>query len=565
MPPMPDKAKARIISVIFPVGLYILGALVFFRWQIFSRFDLVFGDRGDTRFVAFIHEHLYRWLAGRSELLSPPFFFDQLRTLGYSDAFLLNEFFYAPMRLLGADALLTLTLTSLILSALCYFFFFRFLRALNVSPPLAALAALIFTFPNNLYLVSVHFQLFTIYYVPVVIYCGLRAVVDLPRRPLRAYALAGFAAGLCGLLFSTGYYIAWFFGLALLIFAPVAVCLAWPEVRAWWSGQPRRVIALSAVAACSFIAALVPFAAIYAPVLALGFGRTFATYLHDAPVPSDIVNVGMANLVWSGAVRALHLIPDHRLGDVERFIALTPSVLALVLASAVVAFRPRFWPDDSVGRISRAFVIASAGVWVLLFLLVVKVGDFSLFRVLHAVMPGANAIRDGYRAMLVANLFAVTAIALTFERAIGLALQEPETFKRVGRLAGYAALLLLAAIEQVNLAQRAELSRRFEREHLASLRAASRACKSFYAADEKRFAPYEIQIDAMAIALVRHLPTVNGYSGLFPPGWDFFDTKAVDYERRVMRWAAQRGIADGLCRVDIEKGTWTRVIGNVTQ
>jgi hypothetical protein len=81
-----------------PLLIYIIGALVFFRQQVVSGFDLGFGGRGDARMAAFIHEHVYRWLHVRAGLLSPPFFFDQTGTLGYTDAFLLNQLFYAPLR-----------------------------------------------------------------------------------------------------------------------------------------------------------------------------------------------------------------------------------------------------------------------------------------------------------------------------------------------------------------------------------------------------------------------------------------------------------------------------------
>ena len=83
--------------------LYVAGFLVFFRSQLFSDFDLVFGDRGDARFVVFIHEPVYRWLHGGAALLSPPFFFNQTKTLGYSDAFLLDQLIYAPLRLFRAE------------------------------------------------------------------------------------------------------------------------------------------------------------------------------------------------------------------------------------------------------------------------------------------------------------------------------------------------------------------------------------------------------------------------------------------------------------------------------
>jgi hypothetical protein len=106
-----------------PLLIYIVGFLVFFRWQIFSSFDLVFGERGDARLVSFIHEHVYRWLYVRSGLLSPPFFFDQANTLGYTDAFLLDQVIYAPLRFVGTEPLLALSLIAVILSLIAFFLF----------------------------------------------------------------------------------------------------------------------------------------------------------------------------------------------------------------------------------------------------------------------------------------------------------------------------------------------------------------------------------------------------------------------------------------------------------
>ena len=86
-----------------PAAAYLVGGAVFFRWQLFSGFDLLSGNSGDTRFIIAIHEHLFQVLHGRGTLLSPPFFYDTSGTLGYSDAFILNEALYAPLRLLGAE------------------------------------------------------------------------------------------------------------------------------------------------------------------------------------------------------------------------------------------------------------------------------------------------------------------------------------------------------------------------------------------------------------------------------------------------------------------------------
>ncbi len=551
------RATIRRVHLFFPLTLYVAGFLVFFRWQIFSDFDLVFGDRGDARFVAFIHEHVYRWLHGGTALLSPPFFFNQTKTLGYSDAFLLDQFIYAPLRLFGAEPMLAVSLIAVILSSIAFLFLYLFLRRLDISVPLASLAALIFTFANNLYLKSNHLQHFAVYYIPVIVYCGLLAMRDVHRRPSRAYLLAAFAAGLYGLLFSTGYYMAWFFGLGLLIFTPIAAFIAWPAVRAWWSARPTRVLGLGLVASLSFLAALSIFAAIYGPVLATGAVRSFSDYLIYAPTPIDLVNVGRQNLVWSGLIRGLHLIRDNRLDNGEVSIALTPVVQILVASSAVLAFRPGLWPANDAGRLSRALVIAGASVCVLFYLLTVKTHNHSLFRVLYDVVPGAKAIRVGFRGMVAANLFAVTAIGLTFDRLVRLSLQQSRKSLRLGRLGALTAVLALAAIEQVNLSQRTILSRDFERQHLAAVANHPRECLSFYVAPQAGRAPFEVQIDAIMVAQAQHLPTINGYSGLLPPGWDFYDTNAPDYEQRAVRWAANRGIAAGLCRVDVEHGIWT--------
>jgi hypothetical protein len=51
-------------AVIF-LAIYLFGAAVFFRWQVMSDFDLVFGDRGDARFVSFVHEHVLDMLCDR--------------------------------------------------------------------------------------------------------------------------------------------------------------------------------------------------------------------------------------------------------------------------------------------------------------------------------------------------------------------------------------------------------------------------------------------------------------------------------------------------------------------
>jgi hypothetical protein len=554
---MPDLPIRR---ALVPLGLYLIGALVFFRGQWRSAFDLLMGDRGDARLVGFLHEHVYRWaFSFEVPFLSPPFFYNQTKTLGYTDAFVLNQVFYAPFRLLGAEPLLAQSLTIIALSAVGYLFCYMTFRRFNVTVGIAALAALVFTFPNNLFLVSPHQQHFAVYYLPAVVYCAVAAVGDLRAKPRRAYVLSAIAGGLYGLTFSTGFYMAWFFGLSLLIFAPLVILLAWPVVRRWWRENAREAVVLALIAGAAFMGALAIFTVIYGPVLALGLTWAFSEYLYYAPHLSDIINVSKFNIIWGNLIRTLGLVSEEQLVHNEHFIALTPTVQAFVLASLVSAAFPRFWPTDEQGRLMRAVTIGCATVCILLYILTLKVGDQSLFRLLHAVVPGAKAIRAGYRGMVVGNLFAATAMALTMHRAIILLERSGRTSRTVpvGALYG---LLGFCVVEQVNWGPSSQLSRKFEAAWINRIGDPPSDCRAFFVADEPTDPTLEgKQIDAMMVAQAKRLPTLNGYSGLKPPGWDFLNTKDPDYERRIQVWAINRKL-DHVCRLDVDRGTWTPVV-----
>jgi hypothetical protein len=278
--------------------------------------------------------------------------------------------------------------------------------------------------------------------------------------------------------------------------------------------------------------------------------RSFAEYLVYAPQFIDIFNVGPSNIFWGGLVR--HFVPDRPATGGELWIAITPLVWVLVGAATLIAAAQRPLPTDSSAIMRRAAVLGCAAVCAGLFLVTIRVGSLSLFQIFYAFVPGAAAIRAGYRAMIVANLFAVIAIALGCANA-----RPPLPRHWFGFPASLGlALLALAVVEQINFAPTAKLSRSFDIARLQHVQAAPSSCRSFYVSDEPNRQPYEVQIDAMLVALERERPTINGYSGLFPPGWYLFDTKDAAYEQHVAAWIASRKL-EGVCRVDVEAGTWT--------
>ena len=555
-----SEGFSRLATYAIVVGGFVLGFSIFFRAQILSRFDLLFGDRGDTRFVVFICEHVFRAMLGRSDFLSPPYFYDLTKTLGFSDAFLLYQIIYAPLRWLGAEPYLALLLTIMTLSIAGYGFLYALLRRFgHASVVTAVFSSFLFTFANNLYVNANHPQLFTIYYVPVVVYLAIYAITEIHEHKKLSLMASGIAGLLYGLLFPTGFYVAWFFGIGLLIFVPIFIIISWRAVRTWFAADPIRIGILAFTFIDGFVVGLIPFALIYISV-AMGAGsRDLSQYLFDAPTFADVMNVGL-NFVWADLFEKIGLISDRQLlSGGEQGYALTPGLQVLVLLSLLFGLRAQYWDIDCRNVLARAAIIAGAVVCIALFLVTIKIHDQSFFLVLFQLVPGAVGIRSGYRAMIVANFFAVISVAL----AIGRVSQMLSRYSAANLKVKFArvavvALMVLGVVEQVNLTQGSLVSRAFERAHFANVGAPPTNCQSFYIASEPGQPPTSVQIDAMLITQKVGIPTINGYSSNFPSGWGLYDSTDANYERNARAWAAHRGIEAGLCRFDMANGTFAK-------
>ena len=294
MPSHPVNHRFSISTGALALAVWCLGAIVFFRPALWSGFDVIAGNNADTRFIVFLHEHLFQWLRGNAEFLSPKFFYPQPNTLGYSDAFLLNLVPYATFRLLGFDPFLSLQLWIVAGSALCFWSSLLVLvRYLNIRIPIALVAALLITFPNNLFFKAVHAQFYALYYVPALVLIFLRGLEDFPRMTARLLAHVAICALLYALLFSTSFYTAWLFGLTIMIAGAAAALMSPRQFAEVLSANRRPVSTIVGVGAVAFAIGLVPLAAIYAPILGLFEGRTFREYISYAPFPVDIINVSV--------------------------------------------------------------------------------------------------------------------------------------------------------------------------------------------------------------------------------------------------------------------------------
>jgi hypothetical protein len=424
--------------------IWCLGAAVFFRVPLLTGFAVVTGNGGDGRQNLYVHEHLYRWILGRENFFSPPIFYPQPNVLGYSDAFLLNLLPYSALRLLGLDAYLSIQVLLIVLSAVCFWSVYRLLsRYLRIRDFIALAAATLVAFPNDLFLkaASGHLNTFSLYYIPLIALLTVQGLSEFPRVAIGSILSISCASLLYALLFSTCFYVAWMFALTVLIAALYAGLQFRLEVIPFMKAQTRAILAFSGTAALCFAIGLLPFCAIYGPVLHLFPSWSYREYVSFAPTPYDVINVTSWNALWGWAIDAM--LTPVRGQSVERALAVTPGMTLIFIFATRFAMQ-RASAKAVELRWEVHFAIAAIAVLAVSWLLTVKVGSVSLYWLPFHMIPGASAIRVGGRIQLIENLWVVTGLALLIDRW----LSTPPVDSRRQALA--AAILLFCTVEQLN-------------------------------------------------------------------------------------------------------------------
>ncbi len=560
----PSRRTPRSLSVVAgPFLLWLSGAVVFFRGPLFSGLRNITGDNGDTRLIVYLHEHWISVLRGLVSWRDPPFFFPTTDTLGYSDTFVLDELFYAPLRLFGCDPYIAFQGT-LVLLTLVGFVGFYFLsgRILPGHRAICALLALAFTFSNMMYVQAGHSQLYGVYWLPAVVLLVLRA-----RTERKAGQWAAFLAGLLlGVLLLSTYYVAWFFLLIALLWRVTLGLLR----RTARTGRPSGICDLvlrHRRRAVAFIAGAmiggIPFLIVYLPDLGHG-GRALGIALDYAAQPRDIINTGARNYFWGPLTRRVY---GHstRIVNGEVGFGLTPILLVTLIGATIYLIRRYAAARPAIGAMPLATAVAA---WTAV-ILPMKFFGVSLWSVIWLVVPGARAIRAVDRMGVITGLLAPLVLAFAIAdllQRVGVGRQDARPGARRRNLIGSATVvLLLITLEQFNGGRNAAIDRPAELAALASVPLPPQTCRAFYLTISTTPPPfaYVSSIDSMLIAQNlasrgARIATINGFSGQFPAGYgSVADPGSADYLTDLRSWMASHGLAAGVCAYDPAARRWT--------
>jgi hypothetical protein len=527
-----------------------IGFLWLFRAWVFDGGDGIWGDQGDARLLIAWLEHWYRWFAGAdADWRSPLIFFPERNTLGYSDAYFLYALPYSALRALRIDPFTAFMEVMASLSVIGFASFMRLaICRLDASAPVAALGAFLFAFANMMAVKSGNAQSYCSMLLPVVIDLVAAA---LESRQRRAIVFAGLAGLLHAFIFFTAYLTGWFFA-AFVLFAGLFYALLLGSARGEFLRLllvDRRDVTLAYTG--GFLIGILPFLALYAPILLEGRWRNINDHRVYAPWITDIINVGRDNLVWGRLLEAMQIANQPKRPLVEVELGYSPGVFATWLALTVVLFAQH---RRTPVAIDRDRLLLACGI-VLISGWLVQLNWFGLrpWRLIYVLVPGAAAVRTTFRAQIVVNLVACILVVVAIERL--------RPWLRAHRIPTVVVptFALALMIEQINIRAPRVFSRAEQLSFLADVPAPPPACHAFYLVARPTPASaawYVHQSDATLVAERFGIPTINGNSSNWPRGWRLNNPYAPDYHEALTDWIRAKGIDAGLCGLEPRIGRW---------
>lgn len=515
-------------------GLVLVAGLVMvFHPTLFSGFARLQTDLGDTRLNAYILEHGWRWLtrAPEARLWHPAFFYPAPDALAYSDLMLSFGPLYWPWRAAGLGEVLSFQLWMLSVAICNFVICYAFLRRRASFDRLgSALGSFVISFAASRAGQLGHQQMLPIFFVIGALWAvwSLAAAAAAPEaRRQRSWAVAALFGCLVAQLYG-GYY-NFAFALALLT-VTVLSALAGAASRRVLVDVVRGSWRAMLVASCTAVVLAFPAASHYLETAGMVGARRPGAALAVLPRLVSYVFVSgrswwyrwMSDLPW---IRDLPIRHEHAVG------------LGFITTGCLlwVAWKARSRP---AARLVVTIVLVMG-------LLVTMFPDrIRLWMILYHAFPPFQGVRAVSRIGMLLAIPAGVAIAwMVSRRAAGLR----------GRIV--VTIAVLACLEQGVTTPSVEVGLVEARAQEVAQRVDLTAEAFLVVPQGSRRGRVWHQLDAMWAQQRTGVPTVNGYSGNRPPGWDFDDLRirrAGDLDearRRLEAWAERMAIDAGRIQI----------------
>ena len=523
--------KGRLLDWVMIGGVFAIAFELIVLRPIGTHFSIIQGVYGDTRFINFILEHIYRWFSGlEPSLWNTPMFYPFPLTLAFSDNLLGMAPLYAGLRWGGLDqesALQGWFLASFILNYAAAAFA---LSRLKFSAPASAMGALFFTFGLPMLAQENHYQLLYRFCIPLacVFFWEFAAAPRLAKLAVVAFLVTW--------QLHISVYLGIFLVLLLAALALVmpfflaepegeaarwkALLLYWPgKVKAAWLGSRAAERWLCFLVLAASLASLVIFFRPYAEAQQLyGFTRNWDQVAIMLPrLQSYLVADHLG--YWSAISTQLWGMPGMR-NEHQLF----PGWVLYALVVTGMVWRAR----SSQRKMALIHLLVVA----LLVVLSLYVNGFSLWRVLYT-LPGLDSIRSVTRVQL-ALMWPLALFGAYTLDALRSAVRKP-------LLAALVSLLIIAAFaaEALNYSDDLQFTKNHAQQRVTDLRsqlpATLPAQPILFLAVDPDVSSVTSDMDAALLAQDLNASSLNGYSGNVPPGYQPA-TSCIEAPRQIIRY-----------------------------
>ena len=514
-----------------------LGAV--FSTQLLTGFGLLTGDRLDGLIQVSILEHWFNVVRGNAAWDATNYFYPYRGTLAYNDGYFLYGLPYAGLRAFGLDPFASAEAVNLLLRVLGFLTAYHFAsRVLRMAFSWAMLGAALFTLSISTYQQSAHAQILSVALAPGAALLAVRTMQALEAGTVRpAFGWGAALALLVSAWLMTAFYMAWLLGFYAAVLLSAALATS-PEARRRLSAVLQREWRTVSAIALFFAVAIAPFLSLYLPKASESGMHSFAAIRPYLPNLSDTLRVGPGNMLFGWTDRFFP--PSDATASTERIVGWPPVHLACFLAAA--------WSWRR-SRTMRPALVAIGAVYAL----TLSVRGASGWWLVYHVVPGGRAIRVVARAWILLATGPVLCVVLLWLQ--GLSNRRPIA-------AAMLAMLLLA--EQLSSGPDvARLDRLDELRRLDAVLPPPARCRAFTALSARSDDPewnktlqtLSANANAMLIAEVANVPTINGISSFNPPDWNAADPSSPSYLSRMSAYAQSHGV-DGLCGLDLRTRHW---------
>lgn len=550
------KFDTEILKNLFVVCLILVGEFVFFRNVIGH--DYLISDNGDGRLTMLLTEHWYNFFCGREAFAELAFFYPDEAVLGYTDMLLGFGVIHSILRFLGLNMFVAYKYTLIIVhlfGSLCMFYLLHSVMKCNRYWSLFGVVA--FSFSNAFAIHIGHTQLTALSLVPLLTIFLIRALSsdnDEKRRNVFVIATLSTVA----LIAYTAWYILFFtflFGLILLVTSYIILNHNGLNLKkvflSWVVTHKKNVIGYFLYSVVIFL----PFLFVYLPALRSTGGYEYQGICVYMPELIDLINVGNGNLLFD---KFSSLTVFHRkVETMETVQGFSIILLALYLYTFLQRNKYNDLLQTKEERV-RFLVINACIVSILVsFAISVKLGSdgSSLWFFVFNSIPGAKAIRAVARFWFYVSFPMAFVVAVRGEYVFA---KKKINFRRLAGAILFIALFISnIRVDGVNYDKmwRTDL----EIDFLKNVALPPTDCKAFYICDSgsKSLSDPSYQLTAYEIANHFGIKTVNGYSGVFPKGWNLWDIKDKVYVSNVYSWIKQNDLKD-VYGYDRHTNTWTR-------